>query len=242
MKKNAKSFSPIEKPKRAFEEVASKIKQSIFESVWKPGEKLPSENELANQFNVSRHTIREALRTLELSGFITIKTGVSGGPVVQDTILTTIGERYYDAFQMEKITPEEFTAARLAIEKAVLNEAIDKADDEDIKNLRENITKAKALLKEKDLSGWDHHDFHLLLAKASKNKVYMILERGINAIHKEMRSRVFEGTPEDLKATEKAYREHEKILDALINKDRDKAMKLLEKHIEAIGRTFKPKK
>ena len=87
----------------------------------------------------------------------------------------------------------------------------------------------------------EHYGFHLLLAKASKNKVLMILERGINAIHKGMRSRIIEGTPEDLKATKIAYREHEKILDALIERDRDTALKLIDKHILAIGKTFQPK-
>lgn len=239
MQKSAKSFDPIKKSKRAFEEVAINIKDSIVKGVYESGERLPSENELANQFNVSRHTIREALRTLELSGFITIKTGVTGGPIVQDTILSTIGKLYYDAFQMEKITAEEFTAARLVIEKAVLKEAIDKADEQDIENMREYLKTAKDSLANKELSEMDHWGFHSLLARASKNKVFIILERGINAIHHEMRRRNIEGTPEDYRATKIAYQEHEKILDALIKKDRDKAMKLLEKHIIALGKTFK---
>jgi len=135
MDNKTKSFNPIKKSKRAFEEVALIIKESIFSGTYKPGQKLPSEVELASQFGVSRHTVREALRTLELSGFLIIRTGVAGGPIVKDTILTTIGNLYLDAFQMEDITVEEFTAARLAIEKAVLNDAIDNANEEEIRLL-----------------------------------------------------------------------------------------------------------
>ena len=60
-----KPFDPISKGKRAFEEVAAAIKETILRHVWNPGERLPSETELASQFGVSRHTIREALRALE---------------------------------------------------------------------------------------------------------------------------------------------------------------------------------
>lgn len=62
-------FTPV-KSKRTFEEVSSKIKNLIFDGTLKPGDRLPSESELAVQFGVGRQTLREALRILELSGFI----------------------------------------------------------------------------------------------------------------------------------------------------------------------------
>ena len=231
-----KSFNPIKKSKRAFEEVALIIKESIFSGTYKPGQKLPSEVELASQFGVSRHTVREALRTLELSGFLIIRTGVAGGPIVKDTILTTIGNLYLDAFQMEDITVEEFTAARLAIEKAVLNDAIDNANEEDIRLLKENIVKAKSLIAKKEIATDANFEFHSLLAHASKNKVFIILENTINAINYELRSR----SPVDLKITSGAVQIHEKLLDTLIRKERKKAIKLLEDHLSVVGKSLKP--
>ena len=229
-----KSFNPIKKNKRAFEVVALNIKESIFKGVWKPGERLPAENELANQFGVSRHTVREALRTLELSGFLKIRTGVSGGPIVKDTIMTTIGNLYLDAFQMESITVEEFTAARLAIEKVVLNDAIDNATKEDIRHLKKNIIKAKKLIDKKELATEANFEFHSLLALASKNKVFIILEKTINMINHELRSR----SPVDLKVTVEVVKIHEKLLDALIKKDRAMAIQLLERHLLKVGKSL----
>ena len=78
-------FTPI-KRMRTFEEVSSKIKEQIFEGAIKPGDKLPSETQLAGQFKVGRQTIREALRLLERSGFITIQKG--GG--TYDTFLQAL--------------------------------------------------------------------------------------------------------------------------------------------------------
>ena len=58
-------FEPL-RTKRAFEEISAEIKRLIFSDKLKPGDRLPSEIELAGQFGVSRHTIREALRGLEI--------------------------------------------------------------------------------------------------------------------------------------------------------------------------------
>ena len=235
MDTNLKPFSPIKKSRRAFEEVALHIKESIFSGVHKPGQRLPSEIELAQQFGVSRPTVREALRTLELSGFITIRTGVSGGPIVKDTVLTTISNLLMDVFQMEKISVEEFTAARLAIERVILEDAINNIEEEDIKNLKENIEQANELLAKNELATTANFDFHSLLARASKNKVFIILEKTMNAINLNLRSR----TPVSYKTTKAAVEEHEKLLDAIIKKDLDSANTILEEHILVVGKSLK---
>ena len=81
MDKDQELFQPI-KNERTFEKVSTRIKRLIFDGVLKPGDRLPSEMELAHQFDVGRQTIREALRILELSGFITVQKGGSGGPLI----------------------------------------------------------------------------------------------------------------------------------------------------------------
>ena len=134
-------FTPI-KGSRTFEEVSDQIKKLIFDGVFKPGDKLLPEIELAQQFNVGRQSIREALRILELSGFITIQKGGGGGAVIRDTISSTISRLFLDAFQLEKITIEELTVARFEIEKTVLKYAIANADEADLKRLQENVDDA----------------------------------------------------------------------------------------------------
>ena len=62
-------FGPA-RPRRTFEEIINQIKANIEEGRLKRGDKLPTERALAAQFQVSRNTVREALRTLEISGFI----------------------------------------------------------------------------------------------------------------------------------------------------------------------------
>jgi DNA-binding GntR family transcriptional regulator len=78
---NMPIFKPI-KQSRVSDEVAEQLKQSIIAGHFKEGDKLPSERDLANEFQVSRVAIHEALRSLESSGFIVTRQGPTGGSYV----------------------------------------------------------------------------------------------------------------------------------------------------------------
>ena len=228
-------FAPI-KSRRAFEEISANIKSLIFKGVLKPGDRLPSEVELAKQYQVGRQTIREAFRILELSGLLTVQKGYGGGPMITDNILDRITTLFLDAMQWEKFSLDEFTSARITIEKAILNEAIDKVDEQDILKLQENVDKAKALVKKNKPATIENFEFHTLLAKASKNNLYIIMEGAINAIHSILRRRYT--LPYD--KTKAGAFAHEKILGAIIKRDREKALSLLERDIITVSKSMVP--
>ena len=173
------AFTPI-KSSRTFEEVSNRIKKFIFDGVFKPGDKLPPETELAQQFNVGRQSIREALRILELSGLITIQKGGGGGAVIKDTISNTISTLFLDAFLLEKISIEELTVARVEIEKTVLKYAIRNADKLDIRSLQENIRKSREKIKNNEAVIDENIQFHKLLARASKNHLFIMVVEAIS--------------------------------------------------------------
>jgi len=219
-------FSPI-KNKRTFEEVSSKIKELIFDGLLKPGDKLPSESQLAQQFQVGRQTIREALRLLELSGFISIQTGAGGGPFIKNTIFNRIGDLFLNAFRMRNISLEELTVARLEIEKVVLNYVIDQAEESDIMALKKNVLEARKKIEKNVLATEENFQFHKLLAEASKNDVFVIVMESIMAVHADLMS----GIRVDLEVSRRGVTYHENILKAIIEKDRSKAPHLLKDHI-----------
>lgn len=64
---------------RSFDDVVEQVRSAVFDGTIGAGERLPSERELAEQFGVSRATLREALRALEASGIIEIRVGAHGG-------------------------------------------------------------------------------------------------------------------------------------------------------------------
>jgi DNA-binding FadR family transcriptional regulator len=219
-------FKPI-RTKRTFEYVSTKIKSLIFKGILKPGDKLPSETELARQFNVGRQTIREALRILELSGFLTIQRGATGGPIISDTISDTISNSFLDAIQMKAVTIDDLTVARLEIEKVVLSQAIKNADSSDIECLRENILKAKEKIEGNMQAFSENVQFHRLLAKASKNFVFVLVQGAIMAIVADFLSRL----EPDLEKSKQVVNSHEDILNAIVERKGDKAITLLENHL-----------
>ncbi len=232
-------FTPIKSP-RTFEEVSNRIKKLIFDGVFKPGDKLPPETELAQQFNVGRQSVREALRILELSGFITIQKGGGGGAIIKDTISNTISKLFLDAFQLEKITIEELTVARVEIEKTVLKYAILNADASDIKHLQENIRKTREKIEGNLIVIDENIQFHKLLARASKNHLFVIVVEAITTAVRHFLSQL--GPDSKFSDNEKWYNEsiirskntleyHQHILDAIVARDLEQAVERLEKHL-----------
>jgi DNA-binding FadR family transcriptional regulator len=234
---------------RTFEEVSDQIKKLIFDGVFKPGDKLLPETELAQQFNVGRQSVREALRILELSGFITIQKGGGGGAIIKDTISNKISNLFLDAFQLEKITIEELTVARFEIEKTVLKYAIENADEADIKRLQENVRDAWEKI-EANINVIDENiQFHNLLAKASKNHLFVIVVEAVTTAVRHFMSQL--GPDAEFSDNEKWYNEniiqskntltyHNKILNAVIEKKLDKAIDTLENHLQEVKNRLQP--
>lgn len=222
-------FAPLNS-KRAFDEIASKIKDLILKGILRPGDSLPSETELARQFGVGRPTVREALRILELSGFIVIQQGYGGGPVVKHTILNKISSLFLDAIQLGKVSIGQLTAARMGIEKAMMESVIDHAGDAEIEALQENILDAWDNA-EKGLSCTEVNiDFHRILARASKNPMFEILIESIVVGYHGYHNRV----PPDADTCSRAIRDHEKLLAVIKKKDKTKALDLLDQHFQEL--------
>lgn len=219
-------FSPI-KPKRAFEEICDEIKRLIFTGTLKPGDRLPTELELTSQFNVSRQTVREALRLLETTGFINMQKGGTGGPLIVDTILNTISNSFLDAFQLRKISVDELTAARIEIEKMVLKAVLAWDDQDFIKALEANVAHARELLASEMEPFRELMEFHMLLARASKNYIFVIMVESLSAVTADIRSRLSSGIELD----REAVLGHERILQAIKRRDREKALAAMEKHL-----------
>lgn len=217
-------FKPY-KNKRSFEEISNQIKKLIFKGELKPGDKLPPETEIARQFNVSRQTIRESMRILEHCGFITVQQGVNGGPFIVDTVLSRLATLFIDIFHFKKVSPDELTEARFDIEKVMLSHVIERADDADLQALLKNVLKAKEKIEAHTAPFSENIAFHKLLARASKNYIYVIVIESIMAVVSDFRSDV------ETVLFERSIRitkYHEDILNAIVERDLERSAALFE--------------
>ena len=111
-------FKPIRQA-RVSEEVAEQLKHSIIMGHFKEGDKLPSERDLADEFQVSRVAIHEAIRSLEISGFIVTRQGPAGGSFVTELTFERSVNAFRDLYNAEKISIPEVHHVRRIVEAEV---------------------------------------------------------------------------------------------------------------------------
>jgi GntR family transcriptional regulator, transcriptional repressor for pyruvate dehydrogenase complex len=170
-------FRPIKTP-RAFEEIADQIRLELSNRRLRPGDRLPAERALAEQFGVSRNTLREALRSLENSGLLRLQKGASGGAFVRESTGEAVVTAMRDMFNLGAIQPGDLTEARVLIESIAVRVAAQRATAEDIEALRANIAAAERAAREKTdfyAQAAIHLDFHRIIARATKNPVMVIV-------------------------------------------------------------------
>lgn len=158
---------------RLADDVTDQIKEAIFQGEYQPGEKIPSEHELVDLFGVSRVIIREAIRNLEQAGLVEIRRGPKGGAFVQPLNHSAASKVVKDLFRLSKGTIKEVMEVRLEIEPIVAGLAAERATEEDLSALKENIDAQPTIPGEKTAQG--NINFHRLVARCSHNPIYEMI-------------------------------------------------------------------
>jgi DNA-binding FadR family transcriptional regulator len=172
---SALGFAPIA-PQRAFEEIAAQIRQLVASGKLRPGDRLPAERDLSAKFNVSRNTLREALRALELSGMIELRKGATGGAFVLPGSSGVVVNGLRDLYHLGAITPEHLTEARTWLSEIVVRVACERLTEADLDALEVNVDAAAAAQKAGnfDERARLHREFHNLLAACTRNPIIEI--------------------------------------------------------------------
>ena len=226
------AFVPIKQAK-ATEEVLSQLKEAILRGAYKEGDKLPSERELTEQFNVSRGVVREALRALQVTDYVEVKQGPLGGAFVKEISFNQLNTGFSDLYFSDKLTITEVVQVRQYIEPEVARLAALNIDD----MYREKL---KTALEEEKYSFASPEDLmkkltkvHFILAEMCGNRLF---EGMINAIISLTR-RIIRSKQENLLELHGAG-EHDDIVKSVINGDPEGARKAMEIHSRAFGDAF----
>jgi len=169
---------------RAFEEIATQIRQELSQGRLKVGDRLPSERALSEQFGVSRNTLREALRSLEYAGLVRLQKGASGGAFISEGSAEAITTGLLDMYHVGSIQPGQLTEARIWLESIIVREACLRAQPEDIEALRANVREAEEATADGDFArrAEIHLEFHRILARMTQNPVMVIVMNGVLAV------------------------------------------------------------
>jgi GntR family transcriptional regulator, transcriptional repressor for pyruvate dehydrogenase complex len=205
------------------------LRSLIFSGQLSPGDKLPSERELAEQFGIARITLRAALRSLETVGFLVVKIGSKGGAWINNA--EAISKRWEEWMRAHKHEVDEMLEFRRIIETRIASLAAERRTEDDLKTL--DMAGRPAAEDRTSVVNW-HFGFHEALAKAAKNQY---LERAMNDIRGEL------FVPVDWALTHTRVVDiegvHDRILDAVREGDPQRAAEEMQAHLEVSEEPFR---
>ncbi len=220
------------KQNRIFQDVVDQVQEIILSGKLKAGEMLPPERELKDMMQVSRGTLREALRVLEHKGLIEIKLGVGGGAVVKDITFDQVNESLALLIRYQKISLRHLAEFREGVEGRIASLAAERAKPDDIVKLNDLLIEAK---KYSEKGNDFQNEFievdkkvHLTLAEITENPVYVSLHHTVHDNIDRYYENFLNMKERELKEN---YQDLCEIVKAVENKDSDEARDLARKHI-----------
>jgi DNA-binding FadR family transcriptional regulator len=226
----SKPFSPIQK-QRNFEEILVQLQGAFTRGELSPGDRLPAERELADQFGASRTSVREALRVLEALGVVQVKPGADNGAF----LLAEPGRAFRDllAYQLalREIDIASLVEFRIVIESWAARTAAERASDAAFDRMEELI----GLMKQAPLSYAGFHDYdanwHLEIARSTQNDLFALALEGARTTIERVMVGAVAGMVNWEVMRERLIAEHEAILAALRARDAVLASDLMTAHI-----------
>lgn len=221
-----RQFSPVGTG-RTFELVLRQLREQLESGRLRPGEKLPSEPDLASQFGVSRTALREALKVLELSGYLEIRRGYGGGTFVARPSAEEFKMVTPSGVRVSAVTPVQLEQVRLAIEPAAAGIAAG-MDVRDVRPLEDTVREMEIFDDRPARVLEANVDFHVAVAKVSGNPVFVaLLEELRPAVYRELNLPV---RNPDWRET--CRKEHGQIIAAIKSGDKDSAERVMRHHLE----------
>ncbi len=214
---------------RLYEQIVQQIEESILKGTLKPGNQLPAERELAQQFGVSRTAVREAVKALREKGLVEAYSG--RGTFVTDGTSQAIRQ---SLGLMVKIgQPDGSTSLaelRAILEPEIAALAATRVEEQYLTTMREAVAVMDSSRQDPDAFIEADLDFHLALAEAAANPLILSLIDSIVGLLREQRMRIFKvnGGPE------RGQFHHKRILQAIEQRDPEKARAAMRAHLQQV--------
>jgi len=222
------TLSPVQRKNKLSGQVEEQIQNLILSRKLQPGERMPTERELGESFQVSRTVIREALRALEARGLVESQTG-SGTyvrAIQSEDVSHSLG--MYITTQGQFFTLESLMEVRRVLEIQVVRLAAERATPQDIEKLESILEKMFESINDvKTFSQWDL-EFHMAVAHTSGNPLFGIM---IAPLTEALFELIWTGS-ETPGAVKDACQYHQNILDAIKNKDPEAAAEVMREHLD----------
>jgi GntR family transcriptional regulator, transcriptional repressor for pyruvate dehydrogenase complex len=212
---------------KVYEDVARQIERLILKKL-RPGDKLPSERELAEILSVSRSSIRDAIRSLELAGMVEPRQGA--GTIVREISSNSLANPLANALKRKEELMGELLDFRRILEPPLAGRAATHASPEEISEMEDILDRQEQKLRKGENTIAEDSEFHYAVAMASGNSVVLKVLDILMDLLRETRERSLqvEGRPQ------KSLAGHRRILAAIKRHDPEAAKAAMRRHIEDV--------
>ena len=220
-----KSDFELVRRNKVYEEVAKQIERLILKKL-RPGDKLPSERELAEMLRVSRSSIRDAIRSLELMGLVEPRQGA--GTIVRE--ISPDVNPFADAGKRRQELVSEFLDFRKMLEPPLAARAATHASAEEISEMEEILQRQAEKQEEGEPAVAEDAEFHYSVALASGNSVVLKVLDTLMDLLRDTRERSLQVEGR----AQKSLAGHRRILAAIKRHDAEAAKSAMRRHIEDV--------
>jgi GntR family transcriptional regulator, transcriptional repressor for pyruvate dehydrogenase complex len=218
---------------RLYEQIVDQVEKSILGGELKPGDKLPAERELAEQFNVSRTAIREAVKTLTQKGLIEVRPG--RGTFVTNSTSSVVRHSIGLLVKIESARSTlDLVEVREILEPEIAAMAASRANEDHLAALKKAVALMDTAKDDTDTFIDGDMDFHLALAEGSQNVLILVLIDTLVDLLQDQRKRI-SLVPGGI---DRAQEHHQAVLQAVLNRDPDAAREAMRVHLQQIRKDY----
>src|SRR5271167_2751395 len=219
-------FEVVRRPK-VYEEVAKQLERLIAEKL-SVGDKLPSERELAELLQVSRSSIRDAIRGLELMGLVEPRQGA--GTIILERAADAPDSPFANALKRRQERVSELLDFRKMVEPPLASRAATHATPEEIAEMEEILQRQEVKLAQGEIASAEDAEFHYSIALASGNSVVLKVIDLLMDLLRDTRQRALQVSGR----SQRSLNGHRRIVDAIVRRDPEAANAAMRRHIREI--------
>ena len=221
-------YNPIQSP-RLYEQIVDQIETRILSGDLQPGDQLPAERELAEQFGVSRTAVREAIKTLHEKGLVDVLAG--RGTFITDRTSQAMRHSIGRILRLSQGEGSgDLVAVRELLEPEIASLAATRASEDHLLAMQKAVEAMDAAMESPEEFIEADLDFHLALAEGTGNALIPFLIDPIVGLMREQRTRIFNvpGGPA------RGQMHHKRILEAVTRGDPEAARQAMRDHLKQV--------
>ncbi len=211
------------------QKIIDQIRTAILAGKLKPGDVLPPEKELTEQFGVSKQTLRESLRALEHMGLIDVRKGIGGGAHIVEVDIEVTKQSLANFLYFKDLTIENLSELRKLIEPHAAGKAAEHISKDDLQELGKLNETARDNLNNNLLQEMTHNEinFHRAIAQTTGNPILILILDFVENLLEDFKKVL----KPDMVFSKSVLDAHDKIYEAICAKDPKKASAEMYQHV-----------